>query len=394
MQRFHFHIPYLLRKDINELYIANAIRNFSISTVAIFIPIFLLENGFGFIGIGIYLLIQTIVMAFGAYPFLKVAARFGLKHNMLISSPMMILYFVTLYNIDFLRSLLPDIGVIIILGILVALADSMYWTGFHVHYAKSSQIKKSAKQYGVFNITSTISSAAAPLIGGVLLTAFGFPVMFTIVMSLLIIAVLPLFLSKEKHLPFNVTYKDISSNKHARYIFPFFGEGMHHVALGVAWPLFLYLLFYAYSDIGVIYTIANALFLVTTIYVSHRITELTKYTFLKIGTWFHSISMIVRLFAKSFISMSFAMSYAGFTNAIMTNSYHTTYYNSAKKHGLMTIVFMREFYLNIGRFSMSAILVILLYFFKPDVTLTLLMIIGAFAVLLRANIREDIKVKN
>ncbi len=55
MPYFHFKVPYFLKKEINEVYIMHSLRSFSISTVAIFVPIFFLMKGYTFIEIVLYL---------------------------------------------------------------------------------------------------------------------------------------------------------------------------------------------------------------------------------------------------------------------------------------------------------------------------------------------------
>jgi len=388
MHRFHLNIPYLLRKDINELYLANAMRAFAISTIAIFIPIFLLKQGFGFIGVGIYFLLHSLFMMFTSYFSLKIAGKYGYRKNVLFSAPFIIAYFWAMYNIVFLRTILPDIAVIFVLVILASIGDSLYWTGFHVEFAKATKVKKSAKQFGIINITSTLASAAAPLIGAEFISSWGFNFMFIIVMCILVAATLPLFLSKEKHIPFKLSVNDLVLEKNSKFVLPFFGEGVHYVALSIVWPLFLYLLFVAYNDIGSIYTLANVFFVVSTIIISHKINTANKESFLKIGTWTHSFSMIIRLFAKTFLSMNFAMIFAGFTNAVMNNPYHSMFYNNAKKRGITAIIYMRELYLNMGRVAGGIIFLILLLFFQPETVLAIMMFIGALFVLFRANMNE------
>ncbi|MGM5487642.1 MAG: hypothetical protein ACQESG_01710 [Nanobdellota archaeon] len=51
----HFHLTYLLKKEINEIYIMNSLHTFAISSVGIFVPIFLLNRGFSLLLVLLYL---------------------------------------------------------------------------------------------------------------------------------------------------------------------------------------------------------------------------------------------------------------------------------------------------------------------------------------------------
>lgn len=394
MFRIQHRLHYLLKKDINELYLTHAIRSFAISMIGLFIPIYLLQQGYSFSEIGVFLLIHYGIAIPLSFIALKLAAKKGVKHTMLFSVPLAILFFLALYNLEFLKNATGNIWTITIIAIIGAATGAFYWMGFHVEFAKFSEEKRSIKQIGFANILATMASATGPLIGGLIITFSGFPLMFIIVIVLLIISILPLFMSKEKHVPFKFKLKEISSGKMKSMVYPFFSEGVYSTASEIAWPLLLYIIFVSTTNIGGLYAVATILIVLVSWLISHRITEATKILVLKLGTFLNSASMIARALVQNFLALNIIMGVGGVSWAMINLPYTSMFYGNSKKDGIAHTVFFREFYLNIGRVFLILIFLLLLLFIPAQDTLASLVFIGAVAILALGSLRSTNKVKN
>ena len=360
--------------------------------IGLFIPIFLLVEGFSLFEVLIFLMAYMGVgMALFSPLGLKIASKKGLKHTMMLSGPVKVIFFIVLYNIGFFRVFIGDLSSIILISILISFADALYWSGYHVEFGKYSEKKKSMKQVGTLNILSTIMAAISPLIGALIITSFGFKVMFIIVMLLIVVSTLPLFLSKEHHIPFHFSLKDLTKKKRGDYVLPFFAEGFKGIASSIAWPLMLYFIFVSYTSIGSIYTISTTLVVLTTLFISHRVTEATKIILLKLGTYLHSLTMIVRIFVKNFLVLNFVQGLGGISWAMIALPFLSSFYNYTKEIGTVRGTLFREIYLSAGRTVAILIIMASLFFLTPEMALGLIIILGSLATLAMGTIKDTNK---
>lgn len=393
MIRLQQKLDYLLHKDINELYITNALRTFAVSIVGLFVPIFLMEKGLSLTTIFLYLSFQYMLYIPICYSAMKFSARRGVKHTMLLSAPTIIIFFLILYNIDPIQKITSWVFVLFLMGIFNSLGTALYWNGYHIEFSKFSK-KKNAKQVGVINIVATASAALAPLIGALIISALGFQVMFIVVMAILFLSVFPLFLSKEIHVPFEFNLKDVVTKKTGSLVLPYFSEGVKSIASSIAWPILLYIIFVSYNNIGSIYTISHVAIIIFMWLVSHKITSKNKFSFLKIGAYIHAITMIIRVFIKNFFALNIIQAIGGVSWALIHIPFSSIFYDNTKKLGISSAVYFRELHLHMGRVAGTLIFLILLFFLKPADALSGIIIVGAMFTLLMSNLKNVNKVKD
>jgi len=128
MLRFNQKIHYLLRSNITALYIVNSMRSFALSLISIFIPVYLLQRNFTLVAVLIFLASTSTLQIFMSYFSLKHAFKKGIKQSFYISMPAVILFFILLYNITFLSGNLGNMGTVLLLGLVVSVSNSFYWT--------------------------------------------------------------------------------------------------------------------------------------------------------------------------------------------------------------------------------------------------------------------------
>ncbi len=389
MHRFQLKAEYLLKKDINELYIMSAIRTFATSTIMIFIPIFLLKNNYSFIEVGLYVVFCYLSSMFTCYLALKLASKKGVKHCIIVSVPTTILFFFMLYNLAIITATLGNFWTILLLGISHSLAGSFYWMGFHLEFSKFSDVKKSAKQVGITNVISTIFAILGPLFGAIIITTYSFNALFVIVMVLMGISLVPLLFSSEYHEPFNFSFKEAILKRKDHKNWPFIAEGIRDMAARIYWPVLLYVLYISLKEIGGIYVVSNTLLVLVTLYLGKVINKKNKSKILRIGTFLNSITLIIRTLFKTITIIAIVQGAGGLTWAMVHIPFSSTYYNNCKKNGIGYSVYFRELYLDIGRVLGSLILILLLLFVEPKLALIITIIIGAFAGLAMTKIKDE-----
>ena len=127
---------YFLKSEINEIYLTHSIRSFITSMIAVFIPIFLVEKGFSLYEVGLYYLIQAFGVLLFVNQFIKFAARKGFKRSIVLSMPLLLIFFLSLRYFDFLSNILTPLGALITISAYAVIPGMYYWMGFHLDFAQ------------------------------------------------------------------------------------------------------------------------------------------------------------------------------------------------------------------------------------------------------------------
>ena len=94
MRHSHHHIfHFLINRELSELYASMAIKGFALSLIGIFIPIFFLEKGFSMMEVGYFYIIQFLLMIIFSACAAKFIERYGVKHSIFASIPLLALFY-------------------------------------------------------------------------------------------------------------------------------------------------------------------------------------------------------------------------------------------------------------------------------------------------------------
>ena len=296
-----FHFPglhYTLNRELTELYASIALRKFTLGLVSIFVPIYIFlyfseditKTLFYF---GSLRMMYGLLAPFGG----KLITKFGVKHCMLFSTPFLFLYYLGLWQIEALG------GLLFLLIPILAIHDLFYWPAFHIDFARFSEEKSRSKQLSYRHTAIALSSAASPLIGGIVLTSFGYPILFTIVIVMLFVSVFPLFLSSEVHErytdSFGEAYREIFQKKYRNKSIAFFGEGIEIILHIIIWPIFLFTLAISYSSIGLISSVALFAGVIFVLYLGRLIDKIGHARLLPVGAVLNAFTWPIKMFVAT-----------------------------------------------------------------------------------------------
>lgn len=369
----------LFQKNITDLYIMHTVRNFAFSLVSIFIPIYFLQQGFSIFEVGWYIASFYLLLIPSSYIGMKLAAKTGIKKAFWVSLPISLLFIISLNYLLQIQIILGTLFTILIIATLQALNSSIYWMSYHIEFTKFSSKKKGAKQLGLTQVFSVMAGIAAPLIGAVTIAQFSYPLVFATVATLLIIAFIPMIFSKDDHEPFEFKIQKLTTKRLKDYVLPYFAEGLYNPATSFFWPIMLFFLFTSLPKMGGLYMASNFLHAAVMYFVSFHLTEKNRFKLLLFGTIMHGASLVARIFVKT-IGAAFAIqSFGGFSGPFFVIPFHNLYYNKAKKEKKAEHIYFREVYLNLGRFSTAALLIIMLFLFEPIIALSIMLVFSAIA---------------
>jgi MFS transporter, YQGE family, putative transporter len=374
----HRTIRYLLLHDkLSDLYLTTGIRNFGLSMIRIFLAIFVFTLRGSLLDVIIFLAATYLGLVVFFPVAGKLSARIGNAHTMLFSTPFIVLFFLVLYYFNPL-----EIGLHWI-GLLYGMGEAFFWMAFHEEFAILAKVKKVGKEIGIVKIVSLSTSVAAPLIGGAIIAFFGFEFLFAIVIILLIVAIIPLLLSKDiKPRSYDFKFKEIFSRHHKPLFIPFVGYGASHLSTAWLWPILLFVLVPSFLEVGGLATISCFLTVVVTIIVGYKLDKINKKKIMRVGAVLVSIGTIARALVRTFFQAFVAWSFAGLVWPILDLPFEAITYTKSKQYNKLEFFVARELALGVGRFIILGIAFLAIMFFNTTTALTISIFVGGIMTLL------------
>lgn len=342
----HHHIIHFLKnRELNELYVSVAIKSFALAISGIFIPIYLLKLDYTLTAVLLFYVILSVAHIVCIVPAAKIASKYGFKHAILFSTPFLIIFYILLFSLDSVRW--PLYALASIHGIYT----SLYWVGFHIDFAKFSKTKQRGKEVGISRIFMYVARALGPLIGGLIIALSNFQVVFIIVPILLIISVIPLFFSKDVHVPIKFSIKQIFVKQKVRDSIALIGNGIESGAQYTIWPIFIFFtILNNVTALGFVHTLSFVFSLIATLFIS-KFVDAKRRTVLKIGSIANGIVWGLRTFVKTASHVFFIDSIYGITSAAAIIPFEALSYDKASKSNIVKYTIFREIFLYIGRIS-------------------------------------------
>ncbi|MFH1597913.1 MAG: MFS transporter [Patescibacteria group bacterium] len=351
----NYQIDYSLKREINELYLSSAIRKFGLGMITLFEPIYFYLYFNSISKTLIYLMILYAVYFFLAPLGGKIFTKVGLKHSILISVPILLLYYFGLYNINW------GLFMVFIVGLLDVVFKLFFWPAFHTDFAKFSKKEIRGTQISRLALVTTIGQVTGPLLGGLIIVKFGWPVLFIIVMVLLIVSTFPLFMSPDIHEVYSFTYKQAVSRlftkKRWKRTLAFAAQGAESKVAIWIWPIFLYLLIPDFVKIGWLTTSILFITVFLVIFLGKQLDKGKRKVILRIGSILNSSGWLFKIFVTSIPQVFVADTYSRFAQRSLNIPFLTIFYDKAAKRGsyLDEYIIFREMSHALGSVVMFAL---------------------------------------
>ena len=352
---FHFSPIYffrhLLKTEASQFFTSIAIRNLALGMILIFEPIYL----YLYFGKSLSLTVLFFAAVFGLYGLLvvfgaRIMAKTGLRKSMLISHFFFFSYYLCLFffNQFFLLTVLAII--------LKAIGMVLFWPAFHIDFALFSKKENRGRQVGKLSIAGSIPIIISPILGGWILTMFGYPGLFTTVLIVLFASAIPLFLSKKKRViytdSFIEAWQRVFKKENRQISLAFISSALEGAINCYLWPLFMFILAIGYAQMGGITTFALGAATLFTLYMG-RIsgTIINRIWFLNIGSFLTSVAWIIKYFVITPFDAFLAQTLYRICRTSASIPFQTIFYEKASLRGAEADEFIvyRETLLNISR---------------------------------------------
>ncbi|PLX22011.1 hypothetical protein C0584_00580 [Candidatus Parcubacteria bacterium] len=360
----HLHLAKFLKDKYNDLLMADVLRLLALSMISLFVPIFLIESGFSifhiaFFELGIFL--ATVPMH---YFILSNINNWGVKRTLTSSYFVNILFYIVLFCTDILFSKIGMILFLVLLGFLNVVAITLYWTAHHVYFISSVEKENAGKKLAIMSSIPTMVAIISPFLGSILITNFNFQASFVVSSLFLLIASFFLFFS-EKIQPINVNLniREIFDRRGYRKNIIYVIQGMGYSSTGLIWPLLLFYLSVKLISMGVLYLFSNLAYAIIANFSGRIIDKNGSHKIVRIGAAGHGLSMILRAFATTIISLTTFQTMGGIFGGLVHLSLNAGFFRWSKDD-VANRIMNREVYLHVGRFFSLGLFAILLFKFS------------------------------
>lgn len=237
-----------------RFYSAITLRNFAMSIIGTFIPIYLYLNGLDIAAVMLFFVLSSV---FGMIltPLVGLfVIRYGPKLALLLSNIVSALAFYLITQVD-----ITDPSSFVLLTAIYALSQKTYYLPYNSHFANIINVRSGGHQLGLISNLSNIAGALGPLIGGISAYLFGGNMMFIIGVIIFLLSALPLFTRyRSEALPGGLHIKQLLHRDVHRDILSITTFGVEFAAWLYIWPLFVAIAVFAtspYAQVGIVTTI-------------------------------------------------------------------------------------------------------------------------------------------
>lgn len=239
------------------------LRTFGLSLIGIFLPIYLFKSQLPFIFssdtfvnsiyvICIFFLLESVFTLLFIFIFSEWVFKFvPFQKILLISNLVLIGALMGLYNLEAYPVLY------FVTPMLLGFVITSYWIPYHLFFMEKNGDKEGhyGKKLGLSHFLGRAVNALGPLLGGFILTFFGFPTLFVFASLLILISSIPIMLEikdTKHHIdsPWEIIKHYLINKKYKFTSIGFFGISTDFIVFSFFWPLVLLFTLEDFSKIG------------------------------------------------------------------------------------------------------------------------------------------------
>jgi MFS family permease len=323
-----------------------AIRRFALSMVGIFSPVYVYKvfidagylGGQGLAAALLFWAVLFLAKALAIPAALNQAMGRGLRWVLAAAAIPLLLFLLVL-------AVAASQPVLLVLsGSLWGLAAGFFWVGFHGFFVHLGDGNHFGKEVGWEHVLDLAAGFLGPLLGGLIIQALGFSWLFGGAAVLTLVSLAPLLRiePREKIRRFSVRKEGKLLLTHPRAVVAYAGAAGSTVLNLSAWPVFIFLLFGSYLELGAITAAAVLGAGVVTIAVGFLVDRQGKRRWIKIGALGEGSAWVGRIFVRSVAGAVAADAIFRVFARVMYVPLDALTYQKAQEGGRGFAIFFRE----------------------------------------------------
>jgi len=272
----------------------------------------------------------------------------------------------------------------------------LYWVPYDIEFTAFTKKGSRGKQVAIYYNVLSAFSVVVPVISGILLSQYGYDLLFYISSILVFLSVIPLFFMEETKESYDWNFLEMLKNmfkrKNRSIILGNFAVGAENAVSALIWPIFIFILLLEnYTSVGLVISLV----FITTFLFRFIIGFITdKYgnkISLRIGSFLHITGWISRLFVSTGPDIYIADSHYKTGRATNLVAFKSSVYDVAdfNDHYVDEYTVLRTNAFLFGKGLMCLLSIILITLFSIKITF----IIAMLSVILVSLVNKKIKVK-
>ncbi len=306
--------------ELTELYVSVFFRSMALSVVGIFVPVFLLKNGYDVQAIFFFFILffasRVVMDVVAGY----LTARFGPKHTIVVS------YLSQIVASALFLSLPEARWPLLLPAFFWGAANSLFFVAFHVDFSKVKHTEHGGKELGYVNVMERIGATIGPISGGLLAYFLNPSYIFVGAIILLLAGLIPLFKTAEPtRIKQRLDFKNFHIDHLKRDYFSYASLGIENNLGLILWPLFLALFALGsnvFLELGALASLAVSASAVASYYAGKLVDEKKGGRLLNLTVIFNALIYAVRPFVNN-LPFAFGVSVA---NEVITVGYRIPYH--------------------------------------------------------------------
>jgi hypothetical protein len=362
-------------KEMGRVYWTHGVGALSIAVAMIFVPIFLLESGYSFQTVLLFLLGQHLLATLLQFPVGKLFAKISSHHLMALGGLWQIVFFGLLVTLD-------EFGwPLWLLATVWALYRTAYFPAFHYVFGAARAHENAGMQVAGLQSIIMVATTLAPAIGGIVATAFDITYTYMAAAVLLLIATLPM-LSPNTGPPTVKLRLGKAELKKMR------SDTMANVFLGMVigaekaiWPILVFVLVSSYAGVGILSSVVAIASIGVTMFVGKHEGVKGEHRYIKQGMLATAITSVIRTLVQNALHVFVANLFAGIGRSLYTTPFMNRYYTNGDGPHRLGYVVIQETAFSIGVSIYFALLLLLSMFVSMQLVLIIGVASAAFTVL-------------
>ncbi len=344
------------KSQFRNILLMKSINDFGLGLISVFIPIYLLQLGYSFVMVMQWYIIQDVVFVFMSYFSVYCSNKIGLvsclqiRFVFLVSNLLLILY---LPSYSYLFYLIP---------VLIGLEMAFFWIPLNILFVRNTKSHSMGQSLSQLTAYPKVLTVFCPVIGAFIAVHFGFNVLFTVAILVVLIAITPLMplRSEKTHFVFNKESMIRTWRENRRFFVPEVVSSFAETG-SLILMVFIYIKLLSVTEIGYVGTIAALASILFTISIG-KLTDLwNKHKLIKISAMICSLVWVYCFYIAQLTPNPWLFYIATFALTLNVKAFVVPYqsllFNNAHKSEAQFLVF-REAPNIIGRIILYCLAIV------------------------------------
>jgi len=351
-----------MTEQIKMLYVNRIIMLLGGSLTGLFFFVYIFENLGGINGVLYYSLLSYALMIITAPLGAMIMSKIGQRNSLIISLPFLTIFYLALIKLPANPFLYLHIALLAIL-----IYKSLYWVPFNTDFAKYTDKKTRGTAVAFLSSISYLISIVSPILSAVILINLNYTALFSIVLIINGLSVIPLLAlhDKKEHYSWTLaeTYRQLFKKVNRKMLWSYMADGAENMVGVVIWPVFLFqLLNGEYLSVGILSSVIMLMSVVLQLIIGKSVDKGNSRSLLKIGTALYSIGWVIKVFVSTALQVFLVSVYHNFALILLRTPFDAIMFEKNADQGTYVDEYtvLRELALGIGRLLMILVLFLLL----------------------------------